>query len=65
MESCSVISPEIMEADTVTSILPCVDELEKFSAMPLEPTAMTVPSLIVAVPEQSRAPFPPCTGPSI
>ena len=47
MESCSVISPEIMEADTVTSILPCVDELEKFSAMPLEPTAMTVPSLIV------------------
>ena len=33
MESCSVISPEIMEADTVTSILPCVDELEKFSAL--------------------------------
>ena len=26
-----------MEADTVTSILPCVDEVEKFSAMPLEP----------------------------
>ena len=63
-ESVRVISPVIKESETVVMMLPCAEEESKFSAIPLEPTAITVPPEINVVPEQSRAPSPPLVGPS-
>ncbi|MCI7107371.1 MAG: hypothetical protein MR945_05760 [Agathobacter sp.] len=43
-------SPSVKVSDTVTSMLPWVESVLKFCAIPLAPTATKVPPEMVAVP---------------
>ena len=58
--TCSVLPPL-----NVTNILPCVELVPKFCAMPVLPAANTIPPVMLALPSQSMALSPSPVEPLI